>query len=77
MTEEEKYNRLKEHLTLFIYRVKSMRDEQKKYFKGEYNALVVAKRMEAQVDNAIDKLTGELGYSVPEIKQKFEQGKLM
>lgn len=67
----------KEHLQLFIYRVKTMREEQVKYFNGEYKALIVAKRLEVQVDNAINKLVNELGYNLGEITKKYEQQKLL
>jgi hypothetical protein len=74
---EAEYNKTREHFQLFIYRVLCMREQQKRYFKGEYNALVVAKRMEAQVDNAITKLVNELGYNLGEITKKYEQQKLL
>lgn len=76
MTEAE-YNKTREHLQLFLFRVKCMRDEQKRYFNGERNALVVAKRMEQQVDNAIIKLVTEFGYNMGEISKKYEQAKLL
>jgi hypothetical protein len=69
MTEAE-HNKTREHFQLFIYRVLCMREQQK---KDDYNARVVCKRMEAQVDNAIDKLVNELGYNLGEITKKYEQ----
>lgn len=76
MTEED-YIKTREHLQLFIFRVKCMRDEQKKYFNGDYNSLIIAKRMEAQVDNAVEKLVTELGYNIGEITKKYQQGSLL
>lgn len=74
MTESDK---VREHLTLFLYRVISMREQQIKYDNGDYKARIVAKRMEVQVDNAISKLVNELGYSTGDIQKKYEQQKLL
>ena len=67
----------REHLQLFIYRVFTMREQQKLYDKGEYKARIIAKRMETQVDNAINKLVTELGYNLGDITKKYEQKKLL
>ncbi len=51
--------RSKEHLQLFMYRVHKMRDTQKEFHAGNYKLLSAAKKMEADVDKAINKLCSD------------------
>jgi hypothetical protein len=53
----------RDHLQLFIYRVKKMRALQAEFFNGRRSVLSEAKTAEKRVDDAIRTLTGGLGYS--------------
>lgn len=75
MTEAE-YNKTRELFQLFLYRVFTMREQQKRYEHGDYNAKVIATRMAAQVDNAMHKLINDFGYNMGEITKKYEQQNL-
>lgn len=70
------YVKSRHHLKLFIYRVQTMRDLQQQFFAGNRKVLAKSKQEELKVDNAIKKLTSELGYSLEDIKKQFEQQEL-
>lgn len=64
------------HLKLFLLRVLTMRELQQQYFQGKKSVLDKARLEEQKVDNAIKKLTGELGYSIEDLKKQAAQPKL-
>ncbi len=66
-----------DHLQRFMFRVHNMRELQKKYFAGNRNVFNDAKKSEVAVDNALKKLCGDLGYSMEDISNKYEQTKLL
>lgn len=64
----------KDHLQLFLYRVKKMRNSQKEYFTTRRpGALADSKSREKQVDDAISALLDRLGYSTEQYEKLFEQ----
>lgn len=67
----------RQHLKLFLFRVQTMRELQHQYFAGKKSVLVQSKQEEQKVDKAIQKLTGDLGYSIEDLKKQFEQPRLM
>lgn len=73
---QEPYKQSADHLKLFIVRVKEMRDMQISYFKGNKKVIVMSKQLEQKVDIAINKLSGDLGYTPAEIAKEVEQIKL-
>jgi hypothetical protein len=53
-----------DHLQLFIYRVKRMRELQSEYFNSRRKSVMLeSMTAEKQVDDAIKLLTGTMGYS--------------
>lgn len=67
---------VKDHLELFIYRVKKMRELQEKYFKGNKKVLGDSMKLEKLVDAAIDKMTTEMEYSIQKYLDKEKQQNL-
>lgn len=67
----------RQHLKLFIHRVQVMRNIQQQYFSGKKSVLVLSKQEEQKVDNAIKKLTSELGYTPEDLNNQYQQSKLM
>lgn len=64
----------KDHLQLFLYRVKKMRSAQKEYFTTRRpGALADSKSREKQVDDAMAVLLDRLGYSTDQYEKLFEQ----
>ncbi len=67
----------REHLELFLYRVRIMRELQDRYFiRRERQVLAQAKEAEKRVDTAIRVLTKELGYDMKDVDKKVTQKKL-
>lgn len=74
----EKVIQSREHLELFIYRVKNMRDLQEKYFKSNHSKRILSESITAEkaVDAAVSKMLGDLGYSIDKHLKKTEQQNL-
>jgi len=62
----------KEHLELFIYRVKKMRELQEHYFKTK-KGLPDSMKAEKLVDVAINKMLSEMEYSITKYVEKEKQ----
>jgi len=60
----------------FFRELISMRDLQKRFFKGDRSVVARAKKTEAEVDRGIAKLTERLHIRPPEEPKKPDQGSL-
>jgi hypothetical protein len=65
----------KNHLELFIYRVKCMRDLQEKYFRSNHNRQILAESMKVEklVDHAMKVMLSDHGYSIEKHIDKEKQ----